>query len=125
MRMYADADGQTRLSELQGPGLTGIPATTVDLPASASGRPGGSRPGQEFHPAPRRQLVVPLQGVFEIVTTAGDRARFGAGDCLLADDVGTTGHTVEHVSDEPVVVITVGVDAGWEAPDPGGPGGRS
>jgi hypothetical protein len=57
-----------------------------------------------------------MQGVFEVTTTAGDSYRFGPGDCLFADDVGTRGHTFEDVGDEPLVGILVAIDPDWKAP---------
>ena len=45
-----------------------------------------------FHNAPRRQIVVPLQGEVEIETGDGDSRVISAGMALLADDVNGQGH---------------------------------
>tara|TARA_B100000214_G_scaffold291694_1_gene221379 strand:- start:268 stop:651 length:384 start_codon:yes stop_codon:yes gene_type:complete len=46
----------------------------------------------DFHNAPRRQIVVPLQGEVEIETGDGDSRVISAGMALLADDVNGQGH---------------------------------
>lgn len=46
----------------------------------------------DFHPAPRRQLVVNLFGAVELETGLGEIRRLGAGDILLADDTTGRGH---------------------------------
>ncbi len=46
----------------------------------------------DFHPAPRRQFVVTLSGIGEIVCGDGSSRRFGSGDIMLADDLTGQGH---------------------------------
>jgi|TARA_B100001996_G_C18123114_1_gene385991 hypothetical protein len=46
----------------------------------------------DFHNAPRRQIVVPLQGEVEIETGDGDSRVISAGMALLADDINGQGH---------------------------------
>mgnify|MGYP001237978008 FL=1 len=46
----------------------------------------------EFHNAPRRQIVVPLQGEVEIETGEGDKRLIRPGMALLADDLEGQGH---------------------------------
>jgi hypothetical protein len=91
--------------------LRDVPATTIFLNQLT-----GRIAPQGFHPAPRRQLVVVLRGAFEITTTQGQRARFGPGDCLFADDLESKGHTFEDVGDEPLVSLTVGLLPDWHWP---------
>jgi hypothetical protein len=59
-----------------------------------------------------------MRGAFEIITTTGEKGRFGLGDILFADDVGSKGHTFEEVGDEPMSSVVVGIDPAWEAPAP-------
>ena len=56
---------------------------------------------QDWHNAPRRQICVMLQGVWEIGTTDGQKRRWGAGEVFLPADVDGKGHTSE-VLDGPV-----------------------
>jgi hypothetical protein len=46
----------------------------------------------DFHNAPRRQLVVNLDGWAEVETGGGDVRRFGPGSVMLAEDVDGQGH---------------------------------
>jgi hypothetical protein len=123
-RVYADDAGDTHLvsidltaggdpagGEPNRVSLSGIPTTTMSMSKLLE-----RRPYYDLHPAPRRQFVVVLQGAFEITTTAGDRQRFGPGDCLLADDVDSKGHTFEDVGEERLLTMTVGVTVDWECP---------
>jgi hypothetical protein len=47
---------------------------------------------QDWHNAPKRQLVILLSGVVEVRTSEDQTRRWGAGDVVLADDVRGTGH---------------------------------
>jgi quercetin dioxygenase-like cupin family protein len=47
---------------------------------------------QDWHPPPRRQLVVVLAGMLEVETTGGEVRSWGPGEIVLADDVASKGH---------------------------------
>jgi hypothetical protein len=47
---------------------------------------------QDWHPAPRRQLVMVLSGTIEVETSDGSKKRWSRGELFLADDVGSRGH---------------------------------
>jgi quercetin dioxygenase-like cupin family protein len=68
---------------------------------------------QDWHPAPRRQLVAVLSGALEVGTPDGQVRRFGPGDLFLADDVGTRGHTTRAI-DGPVHVLFAPMPEGAE-----------
>ena len=61
---------------------------------------------QDWHNAPRRQLCVMLEGVWEVGTTDGEKRRWGPGELFLPDDVEGKGHTSE-VIDGPVRILFV------------------
>jgi hypothetical protein len=46
----------------------------------------------EPHPAPRRQIVIALDGEFEIETTDGERRTFAPGAVALVEDTSGRGH---------------------------------
>jgi hypothetical protein len=52
---------------------------------------------QDWHPAPRRQIVAVLTGELEVGTPDGATRRFGPGELFLADDVDTAGHTTRTI----------------------------
>lgn len=51
-------------------------------------------PGYDFdwHNAPRRQLIVMLEGEIDVEVTSGETRRFKPGDLLLVEDTTGTGH---------------------------------
>ena len=61
----------------------------------------------DWHPAPRRQFVIILQGQLEIGLGDGSKHVFGPGDARLVEDTTGQGHTTRVVSTVPVVTATV------------------
>jgi quercetin dioxygenase-like cupin family protein len=55
----------------------------------------------DWHRAPRRQLIVLLDGKIEVEVTSGEKRQFSGGDVLLVEDTTGTGHRTralgEHV----------------------------
>jgi hypothetical protein len=51
----------------------------------------------DFHPAPRSQFVVTLEGIVEVECGDGSKRRFGAGDIMLADDTSGPGHITREI----------------------------
>jgi hypothetical protein len=124
-RVYGDEAGETHLREIELPelelnaegveklrGLLNIPAISVGIVQLLK-----PTPSQDLHPAPERRLLVFLSGETEITTTTGDRQVLGAGDCLLADDVGSKGHYTCDIGPEPRTMVTVGIPRAWQVPD--------
>lgn len=118
VRVHPDKSGDTVLSNVSlstepsgASALRGVPVTTATFVALAQ-----RAPFARLHPPPRRQFVVVLRGRFEVTTTSGMSATFGPGDCLLADDLDSPGHTFEDVGEEPLVTLQVGVAPDWEPP---------
>jgi hypothetical protein len=120
--LYADEQGETHLADIE---------IVVDDPAA---EPGGAAmvhlelaattvilteylkldyAPEVLHGAPRRQLVLCLQGGFEVTTTSGDSRRFGPGDWMLADDVGSAGHLTRTIGDEPRLGLAIGLPDDW------------
>lgn len=64
----------------------------------------------DYHPAPRRQLVVNLTGSVEIQTGAGERRVLGPGSILLAEDCTGQGHISRSVNGEPRTCLFVPLD---------------
>ena len=60
----------------------------------------------DWHPAPRRQFVIVMQGTVEIETSDGEVRRFGPASMFFADD--TTGkHRTRPVDGDDVVIVAV------------------
>ena len=77
---------------------------------------------QDWHNAPRRQICIMLQGIWEVGTTDGQKRRWGPGEAFLPADVDGKGHTSE-VIEGPVRILFVplpdalDIDA-WRRPAP-------
>ena len=124
-RVYADERGDTHLSVLELPtidnpgegakrvrGLIGIPAVNCGIVELVE-----RMPGHELHPAPERRLLALLRGEYEIITNTGESCIVRTGDCLLADDVGSTGHRTREVGNERVMMVSVQIPDDWACPE--------
>ena len=106
-RLYTGDDGQThieyldigdhKLSELH-------PATGIMFRTTPPGH------FIDWHPAPRRQYVITLDGEMEIGLADGSVHRFGAGHVTLAEDLSGKGHTTRVVGDKPRITATIPLD---------------
>jgi quercetin dioxygenase-like cupin family protein len=61
----------------------------------------------DWHPAPRRQFVIILEGQLEIGFGDGSRRVFGPGDARLVEDTTGQGHTTRVLGNQPCVTATV------------------
>jgi hypothetical protein len=61
----------------------------------------------DWHPAPRKQIVIILSGCLEHVFRDGTRYNFSAGDVRVLMDTTGEGHTTRVVGDETVLVAVV------------------
>jgi hypothetical protein len=55
----------------------------------------------DWHCAPRRQLIVLLDGEIEVEVTSGEKRRFVGGDVVLVEDTTGTGHRTRAISAGP------------------------
>jgi hypothetical protein len=61
----------------------------------------------DWHPAPRRQFVLVLQGGFEVTSGRGECRTFRSGAVFLVEDVEGVGHQTKTVGVGPCVFATV------------------
>lgn len=115
-RTVSDRDGESRFETARvvlhsedpdDPPLTKsavIPATSISF---------RSTPGNyafDFHTAPRRRLIVLLEGKLEVVTSLGDRRVFEVGDVLEVNDTTGKGHISRAVDGQPFRSAFINVD---------------
>jgi hypothetical protein len=62
------------------------------------------------HPAPRRQWVVPLRGMLEVVVSTGERRRFQPGDLVFVADTTGKGHVSCSVGEPPFELLFIPSD---------------
>jgi hypothetical protein len=95
-RIYADANGETHLQDVEPPMKDAGNASTMSDMMAARGVIFRETSSEEYfidwHNAPRRQFVINLSGEVEITVSDGEKRRFGPGSILLAEDVTGKGH---------------------------------
>jgi hypothetical protein len=97
-RIYTGDDNQSHFEELDLPMSSERRATSQWLAGATTAF--GESPAlspQDWHHAPRRQLVAVLSGALEIEVGDGSKRRFNTGDCFLADDLSGQGHRTSDV----------------------------
>ena len=108
VRMYTGPDNQTHIEEmpLPPPEMERTPFQNTD---GIQFRRFPAGDFMDWHPAPRRQYVITLEGNVEIGLGDGTVRRFGPGDVVLAEDLTGQGHTTRVVGDGPRVTATIPV----------------
>jgi hypothetical protein len=108
-RLFTDEQGESCFEEVairleQALPVQGIDPLAIAPFLSAEGTfwAGGSTTwkGDALHPAPRRFIIVTVQGEYEVTTSKGDVRRFPRGSVLLVEDTTGKGHSTKIVSDE-------------------------
>ena len=118
-RLYTGADGKTKVEEFE------IPTTPrnagSDLSASVavtSLQVRRTTPEYllDWHPAPRRQLVVTLSGESEIELEGGRKIRLGPGHILLAEDTTGQGHISRAIASKDRIALDIALADGATLP---------
>lgn len=116
VRIYADADGESHFEDVEVPmesvtTVTGVKTrkghsapiggaltfTRVDPDSADAGSPSSAERGP-WHPEPRSEFMVWLEGEVEIQVSDGEIRRFGPGQLVLADDTTGKGHRNRRLS---------------------------
>lgn len=110
-RIYTGADEESHFEEIELPFHPGQGAQRTDNQPASSVYFGRQSPGYviDWHPAPRRQFTVTLQGQAEIEVGDGTVRHFGAGDVILADDLTGRGHVTRVVGNEERIILYIQV----------------
>lgn len=114
VRVYADDDGETHFADEELPlTLTGMWDGRHDATAApfvtdevVLRRVIEDRSVGHLHPAPAKQVIIPLCGEVEVEISDGSSRRFGPGSIILMDDCHGNGHISRWVgADEPLFVV--------------------
>lgn len=104
VRIYTGPDNQSHFEDIQVPlkdgGKTGFLSELVKATGVIFRMTTGDY-NYDFHPAPRRQYVVNLEGEVEIEVGDGTRRILRTGDILLAEDTTGQGHISRAVAGKP------------------------
>ena len=112
-RLYPDANGESHFEDMEIEWVEETRASTLSQRFPANGiifRE--SPPGYDldWHPAPRRQYIINLQGAVQITASDGESRVISAGEVLLVEDVTGKGHLTKAVGDVPRLSISVPVE---------------
>ena len=113
VRIYTGPDNRSHFEDLQIPLKDGGKVGFVSDLTKATGVVFRETTGDynyDFHTAPRRQLVVNLEGEVEIEVGDGTRRILGAGDILLAEDTTGQGHRSRAVAGKPRKSLFITLD---------------
>ena len=101
IRVYTGKDGESHFEAIDpvkgAEWAKGFPASNCVVREMAPGTL------LDWHPAPRRQLVIHLAGQLEIELRDGTAHVFGPGSARLMDDLTGSGHLTRVIGAEPVV----------------------
>jgi hypothetical protein len=111
-RVFTGADGQSHFDEIEivieaGEGL---PVSRLLAGPGVLFRHTEGDYSLDFHPAPRRQFIVNLDGWVELEVGDGTIRRFGPGSIFLADDVTGQGHRSRAVDGQPRNSVVIPLD---------------
>ena len=106
VRLYTGDDGQSCFEDIK-PEMVSMGDSSATPATGISFR--NSLPGEflDWHPAPRRQYIINLEGEVEIGVGDGTIRRFGPGDVMLAEDLTGQGHTTRCVGDVPRISAAI------------------
>ena len=104
VRLYTGPDNKSHFEDLQVPlkdaGKVGFLSEKVKATGVVFRETTGDY-NYDFHPAPRRQYVVNLEGEVEIEVGDGSKRILRTGDVLLAEDTTGQGHISRAVAGKP------------------------
>ncbi len=115
VRVYSDSEGETHFSDdqltftLENYAPPAPPISVSKQLASESMVFISSAPGWvgDWHPVPRRQLMLVLSGELEVEVSDGEKRRFLPGSVAFVEDTTGRGHASRVVSSERVYMMAI------------------
>jgi hypothetical protein len=111
-RIYTGNDGESHFQDIEFAVKGGGPEKLSEL-VKATGiifRETTGAYDLDWHPAPRRQFVINLEGKVELTVGDGSKRILGPGDILLAEDTTGRGHISRAVNNQPRKSVYVTLD---------------
>jgi hypothetical protein len=118
-RIYTGADGKTKAEEFEIPLKARDKGSDLSASAAVTSlqvRRTTEAYALDWHPAPRRQLVVTLSGESEIELEGGRKLRLGPGHILLAEDTTGQGHISRAVKGTDRIALDIALAEGATLP---------
>jgi len=111
--LYEDENGESHWRDIEVEWTTETPGGPASDRQSATGvifRQMPTSYDMDWHPAPRRQYVVQLDGDVQITASDGEVRTIRAGEVFIVEDVNGKGHLSKNVSGHPYHVMFVALD---------------
>jgi hypothetical protein len=114
VRIYADADGESHLEDVEVPSepqsdptrdLLARVSEPIEAQALIFRQVERESDKGGPHAAPRRQFLIQLPGESEVETSDGDVRRLTAGTIILAEDTHGKGHVTRPLSDGRMTLV--------------------
>ena len=99
--LYVDGQGETHFRDIEVDWVEEGPGGKLSRRLPATGIIFRATPGTydyDWHPAPRRQYIINLDGGVKITASDGESRIIGAGEVLLVEDTSGKGHLSKSVS---------------------------
>src|ERR1700759_3419358 len=99
--LYVDDKGETHFRDIEVEWVENRPGGKLFRRLPATGiifRQTGGDYDLDWHPGPRRQYIINLDGAVEITVSDGEKRVIGAGEVLLVEDVTGKGHLSKAVA---------------------------
>jgi hypothetical protein len=118
VRVWADAHGESHFEDVEMQ-LTPVDFAPPAPPLNASAFSPASQFGfisapsgwyGDWHPAPRRQILLYLSGEIEVEVSDGEVRRFGPGSVTLVEDTAGKGHRSKVLGSASVLAAVVQLD---------------
>jgi hypothetical protein len=121
VKVTGDGSGGSRFEDVDvpqtaAPFAENVPPLLVSAPIKATAVVFVTEPDDireiepQWHPAPRKQFIVVLEGELEIETTNGEHRSFVSGTFFLAEDVEGRGHITRPRGDGPNTNVAVALN---------------
>jgi len=118
VRLYADSDGVSHFEDVDVPVQSKdfappAPPAHVSDPISAAQMLFVRLPvgwSGDWHPAPKRQFGILIQGELEVTASDGEVRTFKAGDVRLLEDTSGKGHQTKVLGDRDVLNTIIQLD---------------
>ena len=99
--LYADEHGETHFRDIEVEWTREGPGGKLSATEPAKGIIFRQTPGSydfDWHPAPRRQYIINLDGGVRITASDGEVREIGAGEVLLVEDTHGKGHISQAIA---------------------------
>ena len=98
--LYVDAQGQSHFRDIEVEWVEERRGSRMSKKLPATGvifRQTEAEHNVDWHPAPRRQYIINLDGGVQITASDGQARTIGAGEVVLVEDTTGKGHLSDHI----------------------------